>query len=218
MPLFYQQDINETTRLAVWKIEEEESFFTSSVPLQRSITHPHKRLQHLAGRFLLLHLFPDFPHEEIEIADTRKPFLPNVQYHFSISHCSEYAAAIVSIDRRVGIDVEVITSRIAKIKHKFLHADEMRFVNTHIESQQQNLLTLLWSAKEAMYKWYGLGEVDFSEMLRTFPFHLGFEGVIDAAFVKGQEKHQLLLHYKFIRDLYIVWVITDSKLLLQHRI
>ena len=76
MPLFYQQDINETTKLGVWKIEEPEDFFLRVVPLQRSITHPHKRLQHLAGRYLLPFLFPDFPHEEIEIADTRKPFLP----------------------------------------------------------------------------------------------------------------------------------------------
>src|SRR3712207_8327360 len=27
-------------------------------------------------------------------------------------------------------------------------------------------LTLLWSAKEAMFKWWGKGGVDFSEMLR----------------------------------------------------
>ena len=73
MPLFFQQDIDDTTRLAIWKIEEEEAFF--HVPLQREITHPHKRLQHLAGRYLLKYLFPDFPTELIRIADTRKPFL-----------------------------------------------------------------------------------------------------------------------------------------------
>ena len=46
-----------------------------------------KRLQHLAGRYLLYALFDDFPLEEIVIADTRKPFLENEKYHFSISHC-----------------------------------------------------------------------------------------------------------------------------------
>ncbi len=124
MPLFYQQDINLTTKLGVWKIEESEDFFLLSVPLQRTITHPHKRLQHLAGRYLLPFLFPDFPHEEIEIADTRKPFLPDEQYHFSISHCGDYAAAIVSSTERVGIDIEMITPRVDRIKHKLLHEDE----------------------------------------------------------------------------------------------
>ena len=66
MPLFYQQDINETTRLGVWQITEDESFFLEKVPLSREITHPHKRLQHLAGRYLLQSLFPDFPYELIQ--------------------------------------------------------------------------------------------------------------------------------------------------------
>jgi len=93
LALFYQHNINDTTKLAIWKIEEDAYFFLEHVPLQREITHPHKRLQHLAGRYLLRLLFPDFPFEEILIADTKKPYLPHEQYHFSISHCGNYAAA-----------------------------------------------------------------------------------------------------------------------------
>ncbi|MDE3144284.1 MAG: 4-phosphopantetheinyl transferase, partial [Bacteroidota bacterium] len=93
MALFYQHNINDTTKLAIWKIEEPISFFLAQVPLQREITHPHKKLQHLAGRYLLRFLFPDFPFDEILIADTKKPYLPYEQYHFSISHCGDYAAA-----------------------------------------------------------------------------------------------------------------------------
>ncbi len=206
MPLFYQQNINETTKLAVWHIEEDEPFFLLKVPLKRDITHPHKRLQHLAGRYLLPHLFPTFPYEEIEIADTRKPFLPGEEFHFSISHCSDYAAAIVSSNNRVGVDVEVITPRVEKIKQKFLHATELRFVNSQPASQQLTLLSVLWSAKEAMYKWYGLGEVDFSEMMRTFPFVLEQEGCIDAAFMKNEIQQKLLLHYRLMEGLSLVWV------------
>lgn len=206
MPLFYQQNINQYTKLGVWKIEEPQEFFLHNVPLQRDITHPHKRLQHLAGRYLLPFLFPDFPHHEIEIADTRKPFLPSEQYHFSISHCSDYAAAIVSNKNRVGVDVEVITERVNKIKHKFLHPEELRFVNSQSTNKQINLLTLLWSAKEAMFKWYGLGEVDFSDMMRTFPFELKDEGEIDAAFMKDDLQQKLILHYKMMEGLSLVWV------------
>src|SRR5687768_3039321 len=107
MPVFYQQDINATTRLGIWRINEDEAFFKKLVPLHRDVTHAHKRLQHLAGRFLLKYLFPDFPSEQVLIADTKKPFLPGEAYHFSISHCGDYAAAIVSKDMRVGIDIEI---------------------------------------------------------------------------------------------------------------
>ena len=117
MPIFFQQQINETTRLGIWKIEETAEFFKANVPQHRDVTHPHKRLQHLAGRFLLQYLFPAFPYELVQIADTRKPFLPNEEFHFSISHCGDYAAAIVSTSKSVGIDIEIPVEKIATIKH-----------------------------------------------------------------------------------------------------
>lgn len=206
MPLFYQQDINLTTRLGVWKIEEPEAFFLRSVPLQRSITHPHKRLQHLAGRFLLPFLFADFPQHEILVADTRKPFLPQEQYHFSISHCADYAAAIVSSTTRVGIDIEMVTPRVEKIKHKFLHTDELVFVHSHDVPQQVPLLTLLWSAKEAMFKWWGEGQIDFSEALRTQPFAVQDIGVIPAVFSKDHRHVPLDISYHLRSDLALAWV------------
>lgn len=209
MPLFYQKNISKSTKLAIWKIEEQESFFLSKVPLQREITHPHKRMQHLAGRYLLPFLFPDFPYKEIEIANTRKPFLRNEQYHFSISHCSDYAAAIVSNDCRVGIDVEFKTHRLQNIKNKFLHHEELRFVNSKTESKQLDLLTILWSAKEAIYKWYGAGSVDFSEMMRTFPFLLEKEGNINAAFMKNEFQQKLFLNYKLLDGLTLVWLHSE---------
>ena len=95
--------------MGIWKIEEPESFFKGNVPQHRDVTHPHKRLQHLAGRFLLQYLFPDFPYGLIQIADTNKPYLPNEQYHFSISHCGDYAAAIVSSKRPPNIIRPIIS-------------------------------------------------------------------------------------------------------------
>jgi len=129
LALVYQHNINETTRLAVWHITEPESFFLKKVPLKKDVSHPHKRLQHLAGRYLLSFLFDGFPLEEILVADTRKPFLENEQYHFSISHCGDFAAAIVSSKERVGIDIELVTARIERIKHKFTSSDELLFLN-----------------------------------------------------------------------------------------
>lgn len=208
MPLFYQQNINESTRLAIWKIEEPEDFFNVKVSLQREITHPHKRLQHLAGRYLLPFLYADFPHHEIEIATTRKPFLPNEQYHFSISHCGNFAAAIVSSRYRVGADLEFITPRLENIRNKFLHSDEMRFINSRPQNQRLQLLSIIWSAKEAMYKWYGQGEVNFAEMMRTFPFTSGEAGEINAAFMKGSLQQPLLLHFQLMQELTLVWVVS----------
>ncbi len=169
MPVFYQQDINETTRLGIWKIEEDEAFFKVLVPLHREVTHPHKRLQHLAGRFLLRYLFADFPLHQVQIADTRKPFLPGEAYHFSISHCGDYAAAIVSRDHRVGIDIEIPADKVGRIRHKFISAEEEEVIRP-VTSQE---LTQIWSAKEAVFKWHGDGEVDFRKHIQLKSYDAG---------------------------------------------
>lgn len=209
MPLFYQQDINENTRSGIWRIAEPEIFFWLGVPLHKEITHPHKRLQHMAGRFLLPYLFNDFPNHEIAIADTRKPFLLGEKYHFSISHCGDYAAAIVSNYERVGIDIEIVTPRVKKIQHKFLHPQELLFVQDHPEENQVRLLTLLWSAKEAMFKWWGRGEVDFSDVLRLHPFAFDEEGVIQASFQKSGFRQDLELCYTLFENMSLVWVVSE---------
>ena len=211
MPIYYQQNINDFTQLAVWKIEESESFFTQIVTVQQQVTHPHKRLQHLAGRFLLPYLYPNFPSDLIQIADTRKPYLPNEAYHFSISHCGDYAAAIVSSTQRVGVDVELVTHRVNKIRHKFLHPSELS--NWDIEAMEEQekfrTLTLLWSAKEAMFKWWGRGDIDFSECMQVEKNTLKSSGILNARFQKDKFTASLELHYQLTNELSLVWVNND---------
>lgn len=238
MPIFFQQEIDKDTRFAIWKIEEAEPFF--NVPLQRHITHPHKRLQHLAGRYLLKHLFSDFPLELIKVADTRKPYLEDEAFHFSISHCGDYAAAIVSRNKRVGVDIEIPTPKVEKIKHKFLHPEELAWLNgepsmvkgkcskpqeesnkpeekiggAKPKPQTANFqtstaeLTLLWSAKEAVFKWWSYGAVDFSEMIRIDDYPSQEEGEIRTRFLAPETSYSLVLHYHFFDSLCLAWV-TD---------
>src|SRR5688572_7079309 len=143
MPLVYQQNINAHSRLGVWHIAEEENYFLERVPLQKEITHPHKRLQHLAGRLLLSELYEDFPIRLIQIADTRKPYLPGEAFHFSISHCGDYAAAIVSRENRVGVDIEVPREKIKEIRHKFLEKQEQELLQA-LSTDPLKALTMAW--------------------------------------------------------------------------
>jgi 4'-phosphopantetheinyl transferase len=219
MPLFYQHNINQQTKLGIWHITEPESFFLEKVPLKKDVSHPSKRLQHLAGRYLLPFLFPDFPLEEILIADTRKPFLQSEKYHFSISHSGQFAAAIVSSHNRVGVDIERITTRIKAISHKFLHPEEEHFLNEDYnqfleqwglkEKIVLELLTLIWSAKESIFKWHGTGELDFRK-------HMQLQGYISTdgdwltlPFVFDKEKKiNLTIEARIFDDLVLAWVRT----------
>lgn len=208
MPIFFQQDIDADTKLGIWKIEEEENFFLSSVSPQRNVSHPHKKLQHLAGRYLLKFLFPDFPLSLILIADTKKPYLEDEAYHFSISHCGDFAAAIVSKTKRVGVDIEIPTEKILKIAHKFLHPHEQKDIHALQNFERKELLTLYWSSKEAMFKWWAKGNVDFSEMLRLSGSNYNKEGALSGNFVKGEIDIDFPVNYKFFPGLVLTWVTT----------
>jgi phosphopantetheinyl transferase len=214
MPLVYQQNINPTTKLGVWHIAEPEEFFLLQVPLQREITHPNKRLQHLAGRYLLKVLYPDFPYEFIRIADTRKPFLENEAYHFSISHCGKYAAVMVSSDHRVGVDVELITSKVHKIKHKFLSDEEQQLFKEVSDSPyitcSDKLLTAAWSIKESLFKWQGSSEVDFIKHLPIVKIDANdTEGIAACKILKDGEI-DLSVHLLFFNGNCISWVFSPT--------
>ena len=212
MPLFYQHNINDSTKLAVWKITESEDFFLEKVSVQKEITHPHKRLQHLAGRYLLQILHPDFPFQLIEIAPSKKPLLSSGKLRFSISHCNDFAAAIISEKKLVGIDVELVTPKIKLVKTRFLREDEIALlpadISPHISHQ---LLTLFWSAKESIFKWYGKGHLSFKNnmSLNELRFEKG-EGFINANFIKD-EKIDLKIHFRFFDNLCLAWVISNNE-------
>ena len=215
MPLVYQHNINAAAKLGVWHIAEEKDFFLLQVPLQNKITHPHKQLQHLAGRYLLKALYPDFPYELIRIADTRKPFLENEAYHFSISHCGDYAAAMVSSTKRVGVDVELITNKVAKVKHKFLSDKEQAMLetieNSSIKLLYDSLLTAAWSIKESLYKWYGDGEIDFKEHLHIDEIYLtGDSGIAQCTVLKNAPIF-LQVHLLFFNNNCISWVMSEEE-------
>ncbi|MGH2647591.1 MAG: 4'-phosphopantetheinyl transferase family protein [Ginsengibacter sp.] len=200
MPLFYQHNINGTSKLAVWHITEPENFFLQKVHLQKGIGHPHKRLQHLAGRYLLQLLHPEFPLHLIEIAQSNKPLLPDESFHFSISHCGDFAASIISKDQSAGIDVELITPKVELIQHKFLSNDELKL----LPELNTRFLTLSWSCKEAVYKWYGKGGVDFKNHIHLNEF-LTKDKIINCDFLKD-EKVSMQIHYKFFKEMCLTWI------------
>jgi phosphopantetheinyl transferase len=205
MPLIRTIQANRHTKIAIWHITEPESFFTDTIKTEQEIHHPHKRLQHLAARHLLLMLEPDFPLPEIKIAQSGKPFLPLDQYDFSLAHCGNYAVAIVSTTHRVGIDVERFTPKIKRVAYKFLYTEELAFIDKNKYSEH---LTVCWGAKEAVFKWYGYGGVDFKENIHLQPFTLS-SGEIACKFEKSNVQADLLLHYMLEKEYSVVWLADE---------
>ena len=77
-----------------------------------------------------------------------KPLLPGLKKHISISHSAEYAAVMIS-EYPCGVDVEKISGRTEAVAHKYLNDSERNLIS---DENRDFLHTLLWSAKEALFK------------------------------------------------------------------
>lgn len=203
MPLFHHHKINKKTELAIWHIVETEAFFTEKIQLKKEVAHPHKRLQHLAGRYLLQYLRPDFPMDEIAVTESRKPVLPGHSLHFSISHCGDFAAVIISEDALVGIDVEMITPKIDRLQSKFLNTHEQWMVEKE-SAEKLKTLTLIWSAKETLVKWYGKGKVDFKKDMEISEINWENQQ-LNTRFGKEINK-SLNIHFHFFENLCLTYL------------
>lgn len=208
MPLVRIIQINSGTKVGIWHISEPEDFFREKVNVAREVHHPHKRLQHLAARYLLTILEHDFPVCEIQLSKSKKPFLPKNSYFFSLAHSGNYAVAIVSKKYRVGIDVEMIGEKVQKIAPKFLNPEEQAFLDKEKQIEQ---LIVCWSAKEAVYKWDGDGGVSFRENIHIQPFSYDLSGSFHTLFTKNGHSENLHVHYQIEKDHCVAWAIEEKQ-------
>jgi len=160
MPLYKEWNIGAHALAAIWKIEEPEAFFQEQTQIATDIRNDRRRIEHLAGRYLLRHLKEDFPLFAIGKDEHDKPRLSNNEFFFSISHSWPYVAAVIDPHSEAGIDIQTWHPNIERIKHKFLSPREQELL-----SDDPRMLTLAWAAKEAAYKWNGKRGVDFIDHL-----------------------------------------------------
>jgi phosphopantetheinyl transferase len=165
MPLLYQQNINEHIIWALWRMDEPIDFFALEGYEASRISHPQKRKQHLAGRYVLKMLLPDLDVKTISVAENKKPFITGSGIDFSITHSDNLVGVIVGRGRRVGMDIEFANQRVLDLSHKFMTtADFSTFYNDDFSDQEK--ATIAWTMKESAFKLNGIPGVDFKGDLR----------------------------------------------------
>jgi phosphopantetheinyl transferase len=199
MPFFYQQNINETKHLAIWSITEPVSFFESNIKLAVDIQNDERKIQHLAVRLLLKRMMPVVDLSKIEMAENGKPYLQGLPFHFSFSHCIGYAAVAVS-DNPIGIDIEIIHSRILKVAHKFLNESEKQMIGNLSEQEQLKQLAFFWASKEAMYKQHEQLGIDFAKDFNVLQLATSPKGIVTAEILHKGLNKKVSLDYHFGED------------------
>jgi phosphopantetheine--protein transferase-like protein len=201
MPL-YKQFNHSDSQVSIWKIEEDIEFFESKFSAHPDIQNESRKLQWFATRHLVNQMLGG--NQVIGKDAGGKPFLKNGSGHISISHTQSLAAVILNNQKNVGVDLEAFNPRIERIAHKFLTENEITAIKP---GEKIEKLILYWSAKEALYKLYGKGGIEFKTQLLIEPFELQKQGMLTANITGIPEPMKdLQVHYDFFDDHVISYV------------
>lgn len=172
MPLHHIIKHSDTTQIYVWKITESEQELLSQVNLnprnklriQTMKSEPHRR-GFLSVRKLIEHVgYTDF---DLHYDDTGKPHLADGR-HISITHSHEFSAIVLS-DLSIGIDIEKQREKIKIIADKFTAPLEETYL-TRESGDYVNKLTVIWGAKEAVFKVRNEIGISFKDHIALLPF------------------------------------------------
>lgn len=186
MPLHQRVNIDEQTRILIWHIEEPLEQLKKDLKLARADEirlQKRKILSHqkefLASRRLLLEA--GIPPHSLSHDPNGIPRLESGQ-QLSISHTKNLAGIALGT-KPLGIDIEVFRPKIRRIATRFLHADETFVLKG---DQVIEKLTLIWTAKEALYKALNQKGIIFSEQLLVTPFQWGYKKGSAKVFFQGK--------------------------------
>ncbi|WP_062063873.1 4'-phosphopantetheinyl transferase superfamily protein [Cellvibrio sp. OA-2007] len=119
---------------------------------------------YIASRWLLrkvLARYTGATPEAIEFlrSDKGKPYLPQRDIHFSLSHSGHWALLAVSNIELIGVDIEAVSSTrdLTGIAESYYHPREFAHLQTLAGDAQHDYFYRLWTLKEAFFKAIGTG-------------------------------------------------------------
>ena len=208
MPFLKEFIINDKTKIKLWKViigelntEELNSDEKNLLKLKKNNI---LREQFLATRKVLALENSDY---KITYNNNGKPSL-NSKYNISISHSHEIAAVAISDNSKIGLDVQLKESKIFNIQNKFLNKSEKSNIG---DDPTVDILTMVWTSKESIYKAVGLKGISFSKNIKI-------DKVIEkdktgiGYYINGTEKVKFDLKFFYVDEYTICFAYQNPKL------
>lgn len=201
MPLFETIQFNETTKILIWHITESFEELSGKVVLKEKTqqrlngmkSQMHQRA-FLSVRMLIQEM--GFTDHEMHYDEFGKPYF-NCHNHISITHSHDFAAIIIS-DETVGIDMELQREKILRIADKFVDT-ETSYLNTQNTPDYIKELTVIWGAKEAIFKIRNEKGISFKDHIRVNAFSLD-QNLTEASLHFNDLVVDFDVHYKEIKS------------------
>ena len=199
MPFLKEFIINEKTKIKLWKVILGElnpkKLNNEEIKLFKLKKSNLLKEQFLAIRKILALENSDYV---ITYDLDGKPIL-NSEFNISISHSHEIAALVISNNLKFGMDVQFKESKILNIQNKFLNEFEKLNIG---HDPSIDILTMIWTSKESIYKAIGLKGISFSKNIQIEKFTVK-DKIGIGYYINGAEKVKFDLRF-FYLDEYIL--------------
>lgn len=205
MPLIDKRNISSTAILGIWEVVETEEELLAIYPANKSellklnsFSHSFRRSQFLASRLLLHTLLPG---SKIIYDENGKPFPNKKNIHLSLSHSDKLIAMLID-EKKCGIDIETIRTKIERIAPRFLSEKELDFA---FQDPITERLHVYWCVKEAMYKVRGRKNVSLKTDIFVEKFGQPDSGTVKATLTHGGKTSSRNVHYERFGDCMLAW-------------
>ena len=207
MGLILKERIKDDIKFGLWEITEDYDTLRSELKLDKediatveNFKNHRRKLDWLSVRILLKRMLGQ--DAQIVYGPARKPYLHHNLYNISISHSKKFTAILIGKKRRVGLDLEFMTSKILRIADKFLRPEELGNIE---KDQELYHLYLHWCAKEALYKICDKVDINFVTNLSIEPFKPKVKGLISGTVNNSYMNEKFVLDYFTLKNYAIVW-------------
>lgn len=202
-----------TFELFVWNIIEPASFFVEALDLtineldllHQKYKNPIAFQQWLASRCALQKLF-NCSYQAFQKDNLGKLSLEDSDHHLSISHSDAYVAVVKS-KQAVGVDIQVPNPKLERIAGKYIAKDLLTILQK--SPHYIDYLHVYWGIKEALFKAYGLGKVDFIKHLHINAFELNSKGNTRATVRKQNFQANYQVFYEKTANYYLCIVTKE---------
>ncbi len=219
MPLFKTIHVNFTTQILVWKVTESYAELFEQVVLNDSNCirlDGMKSEMHQRAFLSVRKLLQETGHTDLDLYydEFGKPHL-NGEKHISITHSHNFSAIIIS-DETVGIDIELQRDKIIRIADKFCDS-EFQFLSrpetsgfgTEKKQDYIRKLTVIWGAKEAIFKIRNEKGISFKDHIKVNTFEIADSQAIAELHFDGLIK-EFEIHFEEIEDFTLVYAFEKN--------
>ena len=191
MPLYKTITVSPTTKVYIWKVTETEGELSKDVELTdhcQSRMDGMKSEAHRRAFLSIRHLMAEagYVDQDLYYDDFGKPHLKDGKF-ISITHSRNFTGIIISESDEVGIDIEMQRDKILKIAHKFTPIQEYKTL-ANSEALVRKL-TIVWGAKESLYKIYAQQGLSFLRHINVIDFSFEDTRTVAEILYNGKKSH-----------------------------